>query len=341
MMIIYCSELQQDTVPRKIVLNQDSLRKNTDSASLIISVPQKDSIKHRIVKTHQNILPDYSDTTSVCTRNSITDVTYWDSNNVILKIEPGSYTQFPYSFTEKIIQKKMEDRAFLMKQLKTGDDLPVNPFHADWIIIIIIAAAFLYSLVKTTSKGLIPDFGKFFLFRGINDPASRDIGGLFHWQSTLLNLSSFFIIGLFGYLTASYYNFIPAGFKGIIIWLIALLVVSVAVTLRHFACILTGIVSEEEEVFRQYLLGIYQAYRFGALFLFVIIILMSYTVILPVVDFIISGIFIIGLVYLVRIIRLLIIFLNRNISIFYLILYLCALEILPVLIVVKYFTGLV
>jgi hypothetical protein len=45
--------------------------------------------------------------------------------------------------------------------------------------------------------------------------------------------------------------------------------------------------------------------------------------------------------YLIRVIRLIIIFLNRNISIFYLILYLCALEILPVLIVIKYFTGLV
>ena len=99
--------------------------------------------------------------------------------------------------------------------------------------------------------------------------------------------------------------------------------------------------SEEQEVFRQYLLGIYQSYRIGALFLFGIIILMSYTMILPVRDYIILGIIIIGLMYLIRVVRLLIIFLNRNISIFYLILYLCALEILPGLIIVKYFTGLV
>ena len=68
---------------------------------------------------------------------------------------------------------------------------------------------------------------------------------------------------------------------------------------------------------------------------------MSYTRILPVRDFVEAGIIVLGFMYLVRVIRLLIIFLNRNISIFYLILYLCALEILPVLIVVKYFTGLV
>ncbi|MGD0753970.1 MAG: DUF4271 domain-containing protein, partial [Bacteroidales bacterium] len=99
--------------------------------------------------------------------------------------------------------------------------------------------------------------------------------------------------------------------------------------------------SEEKEVFMKYLFGIYQSYRYGAIFLFVIIILMSYTRILPVRDYIISGIIVLGLMYLLRVIRLLIIFINRNISIFYLILYLCALEILPVLIVVKYFTGLV
>ena len=79
----------------------------------------------------------------------------------------------------------------------------------------------------------------------------------------------------------------------------------------------------------------------AAFFLFLFIILMSYTEILPVKVFILSGIFILAIIYLIRVVRLFIIFLNRNISIFYLILYLCALEILPVLIIVKYFTGLV
>jgi hypothetical protein len=209
------------------------------------------------------------------------------------------------------------------------------------MIIIILIAALLYSLIKATSKRVMPDFEKFFLFRGINDPGSRDKGGLFQWQSTILNLSSFLITGLFGYLAASYFDFIPAGFRGFIIWLIALGIISLAITLRHLVCVITGAASGQREIFRQYLLGIYQSYRFGALFLFIIIILIAYTRILPVGGFIISGIIVVGMMYLFRIIRLLIIFLNRNISIFYLILYLCALEILPVLIVIKYFTGLV
>ncbi len=53
------------------------------------------------------------------------------------------------------------------------------------------------------------------------------------------------------------------------------------------------------------------------------------------------GIIVLGILYLIRVLRLFVIFINRNISILYLILYLCALEILPILISVKYISGLV
>jgi hypothetical protein len=309
MMIIFCPDLQQDTVARKIVIDHDAVFSN-------------------------------SDTTSVCSRNSIADVTFYDPDNLVFQIDRGSYQQFPYILIEKAQKQQMEERTFLVKHLKQGNDLPVQPLHSDWMIIILIVTAFLYSLVKTRSKRMFPDFLKFFLFRGINDPVSRDLGGLFYWQSTILNLISFLIMGLFFYSAASYFDIIPSGFRGIIIWLIALCIISLAVTLRHIVCIITGTASGEQEVFRKYLIDIYQSYRFGALFLFILIVLMSYTPILPVRESVISGIIILGLMYLIRVIRLLIIFLNRNISIFYLILYLCALEILPVLIVVKYVTGL-
>jgi Domain of unknown function (DUF4271) len=341
MMIIPSSDIQQDTTTHRIVAYQDSARIRNDSVSHLVSGQPKDSVKHKSITFHQTTLPDYSDTTTVCPRNSIADPTFYDFNNFILRLGFGTYKQFPFIFTEKVRQQEREEKALLIKQLKPGNDIPPQPLHADWMILIIIVVVFLYSLVKDVSRNLSPGFSRFFLFRGVNDPVSRDSGGLFHWQSTILNLISFLVIGLFGYSAASFYNLIPIGFKGIILWLIAFGVISVAITLRHIACVITGVTSGEQEAFTKYLLGIYQSYRFGALFLFVIVILISYTRILPVRNLMITGIFILGLMYLIRVIRLLIIFLNRNISIFYLILYLCALEILPVLIVVKYFTGLV
>jgi hypothetical protein len=330
------SYLQQDTVSRKTinpVLQSDSV--------IVKNVQVRDSVKHKSIAHPVLPIIDNSDTSSVCARNNVADVTFYDPLSFVFQIGNRQYKQFPFIFTEKVKEKEAQEKILLIKHLKNGNDLPPIPLHTDWIIVILLIAAFLFSLIKRTSGNLSSGFTKFFTFRGVTEPVSSDIGGLFYWQSTLMNLISFLIIGLFCYSAAEYYKLIPAGSKGIVIWLIALGVIIVAVTLRHLACILAGVVSEEQEVFREYLLSIYQSYRFGAVFLSAIIILITYTRILPVNDLIISGIVILGIMYLIRVIRLLIIFLNRNISIFYLILYLCALEILPVLIITKYFTGLV
>jgi len=340
-MIISCSDLQQDTVPHKTVLKQDSIRIKSDSVSTVLTIQPQDSVKHKLVRIPQKTVFTFADTSSVCPRNSIADVTFYDLNSFVFRLGYGSYKQFPFIFIEKNRNKEMEARALLIKHLRPGMDLPAQPFHNDWGIIIILIAAILYSLIKATTKNVLPNFTRFFMFRRVNEPASRDLGGLFNWQSTFLNLISFFIIGLFAYSAGSYYNFIPPGSKGILFWLVSLGIVIAVVTFRHIICLITGAVSGKEEAFREYLLGIYQSYRLGAFILFVITILMSYTIIFPIRDYLVFGIIVLGLMYLISVIRLLIIFLNRNISIFYLILYLCALEILPVLIVIKYYTGLV
>ena len=341
MMIISCPDLQQDTIPHKIVTSQDPTHGKPDSAKVVIYSQTKDSFRQRSQTVRPIILPDYSDTTSVCTRNTIADITFHDFNNFVFRLEYAKSKQFPFILIEKARNQKIEERTWLVKHLKPGNELPANPLHTDWMIIIMLAATFLFSLIKSNSKKMMPYFERVFLFRRKNELTSRNVSGLFHWQSTVLNLISFLIIGLFGYSVAAYYNAIPNGTKGIVNWIIVLGIISGAVTMRHLVCVITGAVSGQQEIFREYLLGIYHSYRFGALFLFAFIILMAYTEILPVRDFILSGIFIMAIMYLIRVIRLLIIFLNRSVSIFYLILYLCALEILPVLIVIKYYTGLV
>ncbi len=123
-------------------------------------------------------------------------------------------------------------------------------------------------------------------------------------------------------------------------WIISVLIIISAVTIRHFVCLITGAVSGEREVFKEYLNNIYQFYRFSAAPLFVVTVFMSYTTILSLNTLYTTGIIILGILYLIRVLRLLIIFINKNISLFYLILYLCALEILPVLVSMKYISGL-
>jgi len=132
----------------------------------------------------------------------------------------------------------------------------------------------------------------------------------------------------------------PFGIKGILVWLVSVGILIMAITIRHLICTIIGNASGEREVFKEYLVIVYQSYKFSSLLLYFIIIMLLYTTILPFKFYFISGIIVLSIMYLIRTIRLLIIFTTRKISLFYMILYLCALEIMPVLITVKYFTGL-
>ena len=338
-MIIFSSETQQDTTRLiKIDINE-SIRNKTFTLPEVRKFPSKDTLRRALPPAPKSIFYGLADSTSLCKRNIIADITFYDSTNFITSLKPGFNNSFPFVFTEKNKIKEAEEKATLFSHLKAGQNIPAQPLRDDWIILVILISAFLYSVIRATSRNLFPAVMRFFLFRGINDPSSRDIGGLFNWQSTILNLASFLIISLFAYCLAIFYGFIPSGIIGISGYLISLGLIISAVTLRHIACLITGDISGEREVFRDYLVGVYQSYRLSAIILFIIVILISYTFFLPSKVYIISGIIALGLVYLIRIFRLLIIFINRNISIFYLILYLCALEILPVGISVKYFTG--
>ena len=350
MMTITRSETLQDTIPGRIINLQDSSRIKADTIifpsspdSLITISKEKTKDTSVVIKRTppKQVKLIITDTTSVCGRNSIADITFYDSSNFIKTIGDPPFNKFPFLFTEKNRQAEINAKVSITKHLKSGEDLLRQPLHSDWIIGIILVVSFLYSLIRTASKGLLPGVSRLFQLRGVIDPSIRETEGIFQWQSTIHNLISFLIISLFTYYAASYYAITPFGISGIIMWLLCLFTIIVSVTIRHFICEITGNMSGEKDVFREYLVGIYQSYRFIALFLFVLIILISYTVILPPGTGFIIGSIVIGVIYLIRVTRLIIIFINRNISIFYLILYLCALEILPVLILVKYFSGLI
>jgi hypothetical protein len=340
MMLLPYPEDQQDSIQGKDIRIRDSLSLKSDSASISGIIHSGDSVPRRMKTLVTKPAPEITDTISVCRRNSIEDVTFYDPNNLIGRIEPPHRDAFPYLFTAKNRLIQEEAKATLVKHLRAGDEIPLRPLHDDWIILIILLATFLFTIIRKSSDNIFQGVERFFLFKGVNNPASRDTGGLFTLESTLKNLISFLILGLFGYSAASYHNIIPSAPGGIIFWFISVIIIIAAVSLRHLVCLITGAASGERELFTEYLLAIYQFYRYSALLIFVVIILISYSTIFPLESCFTAGAIVLATLYLIRVIRLFIIFINRNISLFYLILYLCALEILPVVISVKYFSGL-
>ena len=340
MTIRYQPETIQDTVSNSAIVIQDSSGFKLESVILSdsVSIKKASAIKPTAViqqtDSLSTVLP------GLCRRNAIADITYYNPDYIIGSIEIPGTNYFPLLFTEKTRQMQTEKKASVVKHLKPGQDIPPKLFHDDWALGIILAAIILFSVIRATSRNITPGITRFFLFRGTKDESLRDMMGIFQWQSTVLNLSSFLITGLFIYYAADYYKLIPPGISGILFWLISLGTIIAAVTFRHLICNITGVLSGQEEVFRDYLHTVYQSYRFNALFLFILIIMMSYTSFLSDKSYFIISTILFSTLYLIRILRLLIIFINRNISIFYLILYLCALEILPVLIITKYLSGL-
>jgi hypothetical protein len=339
MMLLHYPQDQQDSIKVRNNPVMDSVSLKSDSASHAAIIHPQDSLPHRIKRSVVLPVAEITDTTSVCSRNSISDVTFYDSTNIVTRIQTINGNRFPFLFIEKNRQIQEDAKASLVSMLKAGDEIPFRPLHDDWILLIILCTAFLFAVIRKSYDNIFQGVERFFLFRGVNNPPSRDLGGLFTWESTLKNLISFLILGLFSYSAASYYNYIPTAISGIIFWILSVGIIITAVTLRHLLCLVTGEVSGEREAFSEYLMGIYQFYRFSALLIFVITILISYTTIFPVRSCFTAGVATLAILYLIRVIRLFIIFINKNISLFYLILYLCALEILPVVISLKYISG--
>ena len=323
------------------IIRPDTITKSVDSISG----------QHRISRdtffVRQEIIPYKKETgTSINTAGILPESPVADSISPYSAKETvhndSSYIDWlPFNISVMDRQLREESRTTLIKHLKNGDEIPEKQYNIDWILPVCMISAFLYAVLRATSGRVFQGLMRFISFRGINESGSRVTGELFQWESTLLNLVTFINLSLFVYLITIKYDLYFPGIHGIFVWLICFVIVIAAATIRHFICLITGKASGEEEIFREYLVGIYQAYRIAGLIIFLIILLILYTTILPDKIFYFAGYIAICLLYAARVLRLFLIFINRHVSLFYLILYLCALEILPVVILVKYVTGLV
>lgn len=276
---------------------------------------------------------------SICTRSPIADITFHDPDNLIFRLKSDRDIVF-FNPEDLLAGKSGKQYSEIIYDLRTGQPNPSDPVHKDWIIMIVFLIALLLSFIRDYLKAKMPQMMRTLSLRGINDPAMRNTAEIFQWQSTLLNFVSFLGLGIFAWYAGIRLNLVPPGLSGFALWLGIIGIIVTVVTIRHLICILAGRLSEKQEVFNEYLTSFYQFLRAGALLLVFVVILHIYTGIIGYRFCIFSGFAVLSGIYLLRVSRLLLIFVKRRISLFYLILYLCALEILPVLVTLKY-TGLI
>jgi hypothetical protein len=161
--------------------------------------------------------------------------------------------------------------------------------------------------------------------------------GVFSWASLLVNFFSMLNASLFATVatvTMGIMSPLP-GFETMKIISFILAALILAFLLRHLACLITGSVSGEKDAFREYISVISATWFISGCIFFCISFLILFTQIAHPEFLTLAGVGIFVMLYFYRIIRLLIIFIRRSVTILYFILYLCALEVLPVLLLLK------
>jgi hypothetical protein len=108
-----------------------------------------------------------------------------------------------------------------------------------------------------------------------------------------------------------------------------------ALLLRHLTCMVMAEITGMQSLFREYMNIVYNIWFACSVFLFILNLLILFAPIENPSLFIISGTIIISIFLIIRVLRLLAIFSERRVSVVYFILYLCALEVLPVLVTLK------
>lgn len=254
--------------------------------------------------------------------------------------EENQVQNFPFSFLNYPDKPHFSFWQTKETDLREGIMIEENTLKTDWMLPVILVSAALYIILRNIPGNYFRSMLNFLIFRDISGPASRETARIFRLQSTTINLASLLNVGLFGYSALWYFDISTPGLHGITLWLACTAVAATAMTVRFIVSSITGTISEKPDIFSVYMVTVYNFYRIWGLVCFILLIMMIYTSFLSPGVIVFSGIIAGILLYIIRIVRLLLIFITRRASVLYLILYLCALEILPVAVIIKYITGL-
>ncbi len=211
--------------------------------------------------------------------------------------------------------------------------------RSEWVFILLIFPVFIYLLVSLNDKYSLIRIVKIVFSNKYAHTAYRNISPGIQLFQMLLGLLSMISISTFMLFAEIHFDITFLNLEPGLLWLLNLLFISLAILLRYILNLSVGSVSRTGNLFKEYFFNISRSYKLIGIILMILNFCISYLVSIPDKYIIFFSFSIVSILLLFRIIRLVYIFLIRRFSLFYLILYLCALEILPALIFIKYLSG--
>ena len=218
-----------------------------------------------------------------------------------------------------------------------GQLLPAEKLSSDFSFVILSFSLLIVTLMITFGRRSMTTGLSSLGFRRQQELAPPGTSELFGWPSVFRNIFTILNTGLFTaialLLTDTIHYESPSGSVKLTLILSASLLA--ALMLRHLTSIITAEVTGWKSLFREHMNVIYNAWFANAVVLFILNVIILFAPLDNPLPFIAAGIIITAISLIIRTLRLLSNFSHRHISILYFILYLCALEVLPVLVILK------
>ena len=284
------------------LFQRDSAVKDTDNVSYTIASAMTEP-KEEPKTMPEWFLPDWTDS-----------------------VQMAQLSQFhPDVYTIRRIEKK-EPEQYKIQFQYTG---------TDWIFWFLVVSLAILSWLRIS-------FGKIIsitLEAGVSYQAAsrilRERNSVSLRVSLALNLLFAFNAGIFLYQICAFHGFIPSEIAGYWVTLLAFVGISVLYLVKEFLLRLLGFVAGIANPISEYINVVSINNKVLGMVIFPVIVCVQYakTEVFPKEWMLYLGIGIFGIFYLVRIIRGIIISLRHSISFFYAFLYLCTLEIAPMLVV--------
>ena len=333
----------QDSVPRFRKFN----REQVDSIFIILERREQrlDSIERaealmRYLQLQKPPEPEGFDTAAV--------PYYLTDDSIAFQDHPISHFSTRYFCprdTSKPVLVDLADKLPAEKQilteLRSPSELPAARSHdlrPDWLLGIIIGSLVLLAWLKLFYHKFLNQMMQSVSNYQLSVKLLRDQNLFSKRVAIALNINFVFIGGAFIYLIFGYYNLRPFQINDPLSYLCYSGCLMLLLLVRHVILHITGYLFDKHYVFREYLHQIFLIYKSMGIYLIILVIGLAYIRDELRIYFIYLGIILVFSAYFLRLFKGVRILMNKDVLIFYLILYLCTLEILPFLILYRFFS---
>lgn len=205
----------------------------------------------------------------------------------------------------------------------------------DWLTILLIVSFLLLGWVRMFNKKYLASIFKAVLSYKESNTLYREKNSLMSRASFIINALFISNISVFVMHIKKFYSIDIGNFDENIIYLIVFVSLIALYILRAISSGFIGFVFLKQKVFSEYFHNVNIYTKSIGLIMFPLVVMLQFVSYKYIESIIYMGISIVGLIYLLQQLRAFQTFISNNVSILYMILYLCAFEIIPFLIIFK------